>query len=107
VVDVSWQGDEPTLMGLDFFGRSVELVDRYLQPGQAAAYTIQTNGTRAASASPVALARRSMRANDASEVSRGGGLASPGSRGANRPNRRLTLRDRGAACVRDTTRVGQ
>ena len=46
VVEVAWQGGEPTLMGLDFFRRSVELVDRYLQPGQQAAYTIQTNGTK-------------------------------------------------------------
>ena len=44
-VAVAWQGGEPTLMGLDFFRRSVELVDEYLQPGQRAAYTIQTNAT--------------------------------------------------------------
>ncbi|HSC90229.1 MAG TPA: anaerobic sulfatase maturase [Gaiellaceae bacterium] len=44
-VTVAWQGGEPTLMGLDFFRRSVELVDRQLAPGQRAAYTIQTNGT--------------------------------------------------------------
>jgi hypothetical protein len=30
-------------MGLDFFRRSVELAESYLQPGQRAAYTIQTN----------------------------------------------------------------
>jgi hypothetical protein len=29
---------------LDFLRRSVEVVDRYLYPGQQAAYTIQTNG---------------------------------------------------------------
>ncbi len=46
VVDIAWQGGEPTLMGLDFFRRSVELVDRYLEPDQRAAYTIQTNGTK-------------------------------------------------------------
>jgi len=46
VVEVSWQGGEPTLMGLEFFRRSVELVNQYLQPGQVAEYTIQTNGTR-------------------------------------------------------------
>ena len=46
VVEVAWQGGEPTLMGLDFFRRSVELVDHYLKPGQQAAYTIQTNGTK-------------------------------------------------------------
>jgi uncharacterized protein len=46
IVEVAWQGGEPTLMGLDFFRRSVELVDRYLQPGQEPVYTIQTNGTK-------------------------------------------------------------
>jgi uncharacterized protein len=46
VVEIAWQGGEPTLMGLDFFRRSVELVDRHLQPGQRADYTIQTNGTK-------------------------------------------------------------
>ena len=44
-VTIAWQGGEPTLMGVDFFRRSVELAERYLQPGQRAAYTIQTNGT--------------------------------------------------------------
>ena len=44
-VQIAWQGGEPTLMGLDFFRRSVELAERYLRPGQRAAYTIQTNGT--------------------------------------------------------------
>jgi len=44
-VAIAWQGGEPTMMGLDFFRRSVELADQYLQPGQRAAYTIQTNGT--------------------------------------------------------------
>ena len=45
-VQVAWQGGEPTLMGVEFFRRSVELVDRYLRPGQQAEYTIQTNGTK-------------------------------------------------------------
>jgi uncharacterized protein len=44
-VAIAWQGGEPTLMGVEFFRRSVELADRYLEPGQRAAYTIQTNGT--------------------------------------------------------------
>ena len=44
-VAIAWQGGEPTLMGLDFFRRSVELAEQYLQPGQRAVYTIQTNGT--------------------------------------------------------------
>src|SRR5213592_1436653 len=44
-VTISWQGGEPTLMGLDFFRRSVELVQRHRRPGQSVQYTIQTNGT--------------------------------------------------------------
>ena len=44
-VTIAWQGGEPTLMGVEFFRRSVELADDYLQPGQSAIYTIQTNGT--------------------------------------------------------------
>src|SRR5262245_29882263 len=44
-VTIAWQGGEPTLMGVDFFERSVELVNLYLRPGQRAAYTIQTNAT--------------------------------------------------------------
>src|SRR5690242_9801833 len=44
-VTVAWQGGEPTLMGLDFFRRSIELAERHLRPGQRARYTIQTNGT--------------------------------------------------------------
>ena len=43
-VTVAWQGGEPTLMGLDFFRRSVELVQQYRQPGQQVQYTMQTNG---------------------------------------------------------------
>jgi len=44
-VDVAWQGGEPTLMGLDFFKRSIELVNKLKRPGQQIQYTIQTNGT--------------------------------------------------------------
>jgi uncharacterized protein len=44
-VDVAWQGGEPTLMGLDFFQRSVELVNKLKRPDQKIQYTIQTNGT--------------------------------------------------------------
>ena len=44
-VAIAWQGGEPTLMGVEFFRRSVELAQEYLQPGQRAAYTIQTNAT--------------------------------------------------------------
>jgi len=45
-VAVAWQGGEPTLMGLDFFKRSVELVERHRRPAQRIAYTLQTNGTK-------------------------------------------------------------
>jgi uncharacterized protein len=44
-VIVAWQGGEPTLMGLDFFRRSVEIADRYRGKGQKIVHTIQTNGT--------------------------------------------------------------
>ena len=44
-VAVAWQGGEPTMMGLDFFRRSVELAERLKLPHQRIVYTIQTNGT--------------------------------------------------------------
>jgi len=45
-VTVAWQGGEPTLMGLDFFRRSIELVEKHKKPGQTIQHTIQTNGTK-------------------------------------------------------------
>ncbi len=45
-VMVAWQGGEPTLMGLDFFKRSVELAEKHRKPNQTIVYTMQTNGTR-------------------------------------------------------------
>jgi uncharacterized protein len=45
-VNIAWQGGEPTLMGLDFFKRSVELVNKNQRPGQQVSYSLQTNGTR-------------------------------------------------------------
>ena len=45
-VSIAWQGGEPTLMGLDFFKRSVDHAERHKRPGQTVSYTIQTNGTR-------------------------------------------------------------
>ena len=45
VVTVAWQGGEPTLMGLDFFRRAIEIQDAYRKPGMAFENTIQTNGT--------------------------------------------------------------
>ena len=44
-VVVAWQGGEPTMMGLEFFERSVELASHMTAPGQRIVYTIQTNGT--------------------------------------------------------------
>lgn len=43
-VTVAWQGGEPTLMKLDFFKRSVELVEKYRRQGQVVQHTFQTNG---------------------------------------------------------------
>ena len=44
-VTISWQGGEPTLMGIDFFRRVVELVERLRRPDQVVEHAIQTNGT--------------------------------------------------------------
>jgi uncharacterized protein len=38
-----WQGGEPTLMGLDFFKKAVELQAKYGQPGQVVSNCLQTN----------------------------------------------------------------
>ncbi len=43
-VTIAWQGGEPTLMGLDFFKRAIELVNRHRRPGQQVQHIIQTNG---------------------------------------------------------------
>ena len=44
-VMVAWQGGEPTMMGLDFFRRSVEIAARCAEPDQRVLHSIQTNGT--------------------------------------------------------------
>ena len=44
-VHLSFQGGEPTLMGLPFFKRAVELAEHYRRPGMTIRYTMQTNGT--------------------------------------------------------------
>jgi uncharacterized protein len=41
----SWQGGEPTLMGLDFYKRVVELEMKHGLPGAMVANALQTNGT--------------------------------------------------------------
>ncbi|MBI5632810.1 MAG: anaerobic sulfatase maturase [Nitrospirae bacterium] len=43
-VTVAWQGGEPTLMGLDFFRRSIDLQKKYQKPGTRVENTFQTNG---------------------------------------------------------------
>jgi len=44
-VTVAWQGGEPTMMGVEFFERSIQLERTYARPGQTILNTIQTNGT--------------------------------------------------------------
>ena len=44
VVGFAWQGGEPTLMGLDFFAKAVELQKKYGASGQQVSNTLQTNG---------------------------------------------------------------
>jgi uncharacterized protein len=44
-VVVAFQGGEPTLMGIDFFRRVIELERRYAVPGQQVLNTLQTNAT--------------------------------------------------------------
>jgi uncharacterized protein len=43
-VTFAWQGGEPTLMGLDFFKRAVELQQKYCKPGMQIHNAFQTNG---------------------------------------------------------------
>ena len=43
-VTFSWQGGEPTLMGLDFFRKAVEFQKKHGHSGQRITNTIQTNG---------------------------------------------------------------
>jgi uncharacterized protein len=44
-VTVSWQGGEPTLMGVDFYRRAIEYQEKYRKPEMVFENTIQTNGT--------------------------------------------------------------
>ncbi len=43
-VTVAWQGGEPTLMGVDFYRKSIAFVEKYRRPDQEVEYTFQTNG---------------------------------------------------------------
>ena len=40
----TWQGGEPTLAGLDFYRRVIELQKKHARPGITIANSIQTNG---------------------------------------------------------------
>jgi uncharacterized protein len=44
-VTVAWQGGEPTLMGIDFYQRAIELQKKHARPGMIFENTMQTNGT--------------------------------------------------------------
>lgn len=43
-VTFAWQGGEPTLLGIDFFQRCVDLQQKYVRKGMQIANSIQTNG---------------------------------------------------------------
>ncbi|MEE8869111.1 MAG: anaerobic sulfatase maturase [Acidipropionibacterium acidipropionici] len=44
-VSLEWQGGEPTMRGLPFFRRAVELAEQYRRPAQTVHHSIKTNGT--------------------------------------------------------------
>jgi uncharacterized protein len=44
-VTFGWQGGEPTLMGLEFFQRAIQLQQRYRRPGMRIYNALQTNAT--------------------------------------------------------------
>jgi uncharacterized protein len=44
-VQIAWQGGEPTLMGVDFFRRMIDIVRSMARPGQTVEHTMQTNAT--------------------------------------------------------------
>ena len=41
----AWQGGEPTLMGVDFFNKVIELQQKYGRSGSVVANGLQTNAT--------------------------------------------------------------
>jgi len=44
-INFTWQGGEPTLMGIDFFQKAVEFQQKYARPNMAITNSFQTNGT--------------------------------------------------------------
>ena len=45
IVTVTWQGGEPTLMGIDFFRRAIAFQKKHARPGMTFENSLQTNGT--------------------------------------------------------------
>ncbi len=43
-VTITWQGGEPTLMGLDFFEKATKYANEFKHPRQRVSFAIQTNG---------------------------------------------------------------
>ena len=43
-VTFAWQGGEPTILGIDFFKKALDLQKKYCRPGTVIHNTIQTNG---------------------------------------------------------------
>ncbi len=43
-INLAWQGGEPTLMGVEFFRRAVELAKKHQREGTELVHSIQTNG---------------------------------------------------------------
>ncbi len=46
VVEISWQGGEPTLMGVEFYRRAADLARTLAPPGTSVSWSMQTNGVR-------------------------------------------------------------
>ncbi|MDH3675924.1 MAG: anaerobic sulfatase maturase [Anaerolineae bacterium] len=44
-VTIAWQGGEPTIMGLDFYRKAMDLAEKYRRSGMTFLNTMQTNGT--------------------------------------------------------------
>ena len=68
-VTIAWQGGEPTLMGVEFFRRSVELAEPVPAPGTASASTRSRRTARSSTRS----GRRSSRRTTSSSASRSTG----------------------------------
>ncbi len=45
-INIAWQGGEPTLIGLDFFKKMTEYVNKYKKKEHRITYALQTNGTK-------------------------------------------------------------